>query len=549
MKPSLSRVRPLLVTALVLLLGVAGRTQQLLRTHVGSAAGDGFGVTSPAGDVDGDGHPDLLVGAPHHATAVGADVGSVAVLSGGNGATLFTFTGDAAGDLFGWSCAAAGDVNDDGHGDVAVGAPGSGSAPGFVRVLSGATGAVLRTLVGDQAAGAFGFAVAGNRDLDGDGMADLVVGAPLQDHGGTDTGSAYAFSGATGAVLHVTHGAGPGDQLGYAVATSIGDVLMTDAEPGVIIGCTQGGGDGHGLVLEVEPSTFAVVHSFSGGAAGDALGASVAVVGDVDGDGIFDVAAGSDPHGAGGVPGGPGYARIWSGDDGALLHTITGAQAGTGFASSVAGVGDVNGDGLADLALGEPLADGNGADAGGVRVYSGADATLLHHVQGPAAGAHLGAAAACAGDLNADLLADFAVGAPGGGTSGAGSVFVLSLTRWEDLGSGLPGVGGIPRLTGQGGLVAQTQATLSLTAGRPITAATLVLGFALTIDATAGKLVPTPDLVTTGLLTNVLGELDYSFTWPQGVPSGFTCYYQFVLTDPAAPGGQSRSNAVAAIVP
>jgi len=57
------------------------------------------------------------------------------------------------------------------------------------------------------------------------------------------------------------------------------------------------------------------------------------------------------------------------------------------------------------------------------------------------------------------------------------------------------------------------------------------------------------DLVTTGLLTNVLGELDYSFTWPTGVPSGFTFYYQFVISDPAAPGGQSRSNTVAAVVP
>jgi len=528
----------LLLPAFLLATGTA-QSQELLATYTG-ASGDAFGTARPAGDVNADGVPDLLVGAPKHATSLGPDVGSVRVVSGSTGATLFTFGGDASGDLFGWSCAAAGDCNGDGKGDVIVGAPGTGNKPGYARIFSGSNGSVLRTLTGGQPGGAFGWSVAGGRDFNGDGRSDVVVGAPLQDNGGTNTGSVRSFSGANGNQLQSRDGAAAGDLLGYSVSLPPG-TQMTDNLPGVIIGCTQEGNGGPGYALQVSPANFTVVKSFPGGAAGDRFGASVDVTGDLNGDGTADIVVGSNPQGA------PGYARALSGANGSQLLAIAGTVAGTGFGSFVAGVGDVDGDGRADLAVGEPLSDTEGTDAGSLRIYSGSNGAELHHVVGSSAGARLGSAVAFAGDLNGDLLADFATGAPGD-ASGAGKVYVLSLTRWEDLGSGIAGLNGIPRLEGQGGLLPSTGTALELTQARPLSSATLVAGTALKVMP-SGQLSPTAEVLVQGLQTNGAGQVDFNFTWPTGMPAGFTVYYQFLVTDPAATGGQARSNTVAGIVP
>jgi hypothetical protein len=294
-------------------------------------------------------------------------------------------------------------------------------------------------------------------------------------------------------------------------------------------------------VLQLTASTFAVQKTFPGAAAGDHFGVCVDVTGDLNGDGVPDIVAGSNPAS------GPGYARAFSGANGSQLLSIAGTLAGTGFASSVAGVGDVNGDGRADIAVGEPLSDTEGLDAGSLRVYSGASGAELHHVVGPAPGARLGTAVAFAGDLNGDLLADFATGAPGD-AAGAGKVYVLSLTRWEDLGSGVAGVNGVPTLDGKGGLLASTTTVLDLDNARPLAPVMLVVGTALKLTQ-GGLLVPTPDIVVQGLSTDDSGSLDFAFAWPAGLPSGFTMYYQFVVSDPAAPGGQARSNTVAGIAP
>lgn len=537
------------VAAAVLLwtaLAVTTSAQQLLRTDTGGS-GAGFGRAAPAGDVNGDGHDDLIVGAPLDDSA-GTDAGRAAVYSGSDGSVLFQFNGAGAGDLFGFSCAGAGDVNGDGHDDLLVGAPQTNvsGGHGYARLLSGADGSVLRTLTGAAAGDRFGATVAGAGDLNGDGKDDVLVGAPQNDSGGNDAGSVTAFSGANGGVLYSTSG-GAGDHLGAGLGCDLSRALKGDNEGDVLIGLTMDGGNGAGAVQVRSRSDFSLRFTLTG-QAGQRLGATVAPAGDVNGDGHIDLLAATDPRDSNGAPTAAAQVRLYSGSNGALLATFSDGQTGTGYGSALAALGDVTGDGVPDLAVGEPGHDGHGTDAGSVRIYSGSAGQTWYHVLGPAAGAGFGTSIAFADDLNADGLADCAVGSPAG-SSTAGHVYSLSVTRWEEIGSGLPGIAGIPRLTGEGGLVANVEASLTLTDARPVTAATLVLGFSLVIDGATNTLVPAPDLVVDGLLTSSSGTLVFTFTWPTGLASGTTIYHQFRIADPAAPSGQSRSNTVAALVP
>jgi hypothetical protein len=106
------------------------------------------------------------------------------------------FNGDSASDEFGYSVSGAGDVNGDGFDDLIVGVPrddNNGSNSGSARVFSGATGQVLYTFNGDFAGDEFGYSVSGAGDVNNDGFADLIVGARLDDNNTTNSGSARVF--------------------------------------------------------------------------------------------------------------------------------------------------------------------------------------------------------------------------------------------------------------------------------------------------------------------------------------------------------------------
>lgn len=539
---------PVLAAALLCTaLAVPASAQKMLRTDTG-LPGAGFGRAAPAGDVNGDGVTDLIVGAPLD-DAAGTDAGAATVLSGGDGGVLLLLKGSGPGDLFGSSCAGVGDVDGDGRDDLLIGAPQSNvpGGRGYVRLVSGASGAVLRTLTGAAAGDQFGAAVAGAGDLDGDGKADVLVGAPLNDAGGNDAGAATAFSGATGAALYSAKGSA-GDELGTSVACELAGSLCADNDSDVIISSTCDGGDRSGVVQVRSRTDFALRFKLIG-QAGQRLGATIAPAGDVDGDGRMDLLVATDPRDANGAPTAAGSVRLVSGSNGAPLATFSDGQLGTGYGSALAGLGDVTGDGVPDIAVGEPGHDGHGPDSGSVRIYSGSTGKTWYHLLGPNAGATFGASLACAGDINDDGLPDCSVGAPAVGAA-VGRVFSMSVTRWEEeVGSGLPGIVGVPRLTGQGGLIAAAEASLTLTDARPGTAATLILGFALVLDPQSNTFVPTQDLIVDGMVTSSDGSLVFDFAWPAGLASGTTVYHQFRIADPSASGGQSRSNAVAAKVP
>ncbi len=125
-------------------------------------------------------------------------MGCLVVAAPARGQTiLFTFDGDSAGDFFGISVSGAGDVNADGFADLIVGANGddnNGTRSGSARVFSGLDGSILFTFDGDSAGDRFGTSVSGAGDVNGDGFADLIIGAHLDDNNGTDSGSARVIS-------------------------------------------------------------------------------------------------------------------------------------------------------------------------------------------------------------------------------------------------------------------------------------------------------------------------------------------------------------------
>jgi hypothetical protein len=133
---------------------------------------------------------------------------------------------------FGWSIAFVGDLDGDGTSELAIGSVPE-TAPGYVTLVSGATGAVLRVHVSTQVEDFFGFSVAGVGDVDGDGVPDYAAGAPHWFVSAGFDGSATVYSGKSGALLWSVDG-GPDEQLGFSIA-GVGDV-DGNGRPEVLIG-------------------------------------------------------------------------------------------------------------------------------------------------------------------------------------------------------------------------------------------------------------------------------------------------------------------------
>ena len=483
----------------------------------GIDAGDQSGVSvSSAGDVNGDGYDDLIIGADGAdpggnnragetylvyggASAPGRD--GVLDLSGLDGTNGFILTGIDAYDYSGASVSSAGDINGDGYDDLIIGATRAGGAAGETYVVYGGAnapgtdgvldlGALDGTngfiLTGIDANDQSGRSVSSAGDINGDGYDDLIIGANGADNGAGETYIIYGGASAPGiggvldlGALDGTNGfiltGIDGDDRSGSSVSSAGDVngdgyddLIIGArfadpngrreagETYVVYGGASAPGTGGVLDLGALDGTNGFI--LNGIDASDFSGFSVSSAGDVNGDGYDDLIIGArlaDPNGASGagetyiVYGGasaPGTGGVLdlSDLDGTNGFTVTGIDAGDNSGFSVSSAGDVNGDGYDDLIIGARFADPNGdRDAGEAYiVYGGASAPgtdgvldlgALDDTNGfILAGIdrfdYSGSSVSSAGDINGDGYDDLIIGAhmaDPNGDSGAGETYVI----------------------------------------------------------------------------------------------------------------------------
>lgn len=444
-----------------------------------------------AGDINGDGFDDLIVGAPHNfddfysgasfvifGKASGFD--AAIPLSSLNGTNGFRLNGVAGGDAAGNAVSSAGDINGDGFDDLLIGAPISdvpkndtgytyvvfGKSSGFSATmeLSGLDGSNGFRMHLDKADQLLGWSISGAGDVNGDHVDDLIIGAPIGERSYVVFGKTSGFdtqldlASLNGSNGFQMNGLEDGAQFGNGV--SAGDI-NGDGINDLIVGSYYGG-SGTSYVIFGKASGFDAIldlsgldgsngFSVEGVAEGDEAGYSVGNAGDVNGDGFDDVIIGARSAGIDGKASGAAYvvfgkaagfdATIQLSDlDGSNGFRLAGVAEGDKAGRSVSSAGDFNGDGFADVLVGAVGSDANGVDSGAAYVVfgkaSGFSASLdLSNLSstdgfalsGLAAGNSLGKSVSSAGDLNNDGFDDLIIGASSanGSTFNSGAAYVI----------------------------------------------------------------------------------------------------------------------------
>ena len=390
---------------------------EMLQEWTGEAAGDQFGwIARNIGDVDGDGINDVTTSAPTNGEG-GQAAGKVYVYSGRTGSLLWSHAGEA-GERLGLGIEAAGDVNGDGTPDVVAGAPGGGRT----YVFGGRDGTILLTLQVEEQGDVFARKVSDVGDVDGDGHDDVLVGAPGHDGLADNAGRAYLFSGADGSVLLTLDGEKEGDGFGSSAGG------WTDGRRTfLVVGAPNAGPTNGGRTYVYKGLTSEPLFIIEADETGNALGGMfVSVVGDINNDGTPDV-YGSDWSNNALEPS-TGRIYVHSGSDGSRLLTLTGEAQGDGFGIGSADAGDVNGDGHDDLIIGAWQHGGAAPSGGKTYLFSGKDGALLHTFTGKVPGETFGFDATGMGDVNGDGVIDFLLTSAWSAINGArsGRMFIVS---------------------------------------------------------------------------------------------------------------------------
>ena len=375
---------------------------EVLHTLSGTNPGAFYGwAVSELGDVDGDSRTDLVVGEPFTAT------GTTWVYSGRTGDQLYRLDG-VPGDQQGYAIADAGDTDGDGVPDIVSGAPGVGR--GSVYLYSGATGRLLHRFSRGRNGDFFGAAVAGAGDVNRDGRADILVGATMSDGGGRDSGRAYVFSGRTYELIRKLDAGDEGDLFGSA--TDWTPDLNGDRRPELIVGAQNAGPTTGGKAYVFSGRNGRRLFTITPPASAVEFGSFfVAGVGDVNGDGTGDVYAADYADGSLGP--GTGRAAVHSGANGTELRSWTGSAGGEGLGPGRE-AGDVDGDGLGDLAIGSYTSSDGAPQAGKVEIFSGVDGSLVRRITSTTAFENLGFDTVGVGDLNDDGVPDLLISAASG---------------------------------------------------------------------------------------------------------------------------------------
>lgn len=331
---------------------------------------------APAGDVNGDGYSDLIIGAYPYDNGQ-TDEGTALIYHGGgvpgNETSRTVLVAAVASGRFGSVVADAGDINGDGNDDVLISAPGTDPAAAGRTLVAYGSEAGIGDAQSVYKTFAFGRTAAGAGDINGDGYADIIIGNPNY----TNTGN--------GGEARIYYGSATGlDSINYVTLT--------------------------------EPNN------------GSLFGSAVSGATDLNGDNYADIVIGAPKFKVGNEV--RGAAFVYYGSVNGLVTTpqvLTGKSINASMGASVAGLGDTNGDGFDDLIVGAPTTNTAAVEGGVAWIYygsvNGVDNSTTYF-KNDNAYAHFGASVACAGDVNGDALLDAVIGIPGHGLSKEGAVAV-----------------------------------------------------------------------------------------------------------------------------
>jgi hypothetical protein len=413
--------------------------------------GSDFASVASAGDVNGDGFADVIVGAPNYDNGQSNEGAAFVFLGGPDGiadagaaSAQAQLESNRSNSFFGASVASAGDVNGDGYADVIVGASNfdngqtnEGAAFVFLGSASGITDGNPLTahaqLESNEDYAGFGFSVASAGDVNGDGFDDVVVGGPGLHSNSTGHGIVLVFHGSSTGIHPATAssviaGPGPGWNLGYSVA-SAGDV-DGDGFSDVIMGApgrSNGqAGEGAGIVMRGSAIGLSGVGSnLEADQVNARMGQSVASAGDVNGDGYSDVIVAANGYDHGQTNEGAAFLFLGSASgipngNPTSAHGLLELDQMNAGVREVASAGDINGDGYSDVILGATEYANPNVDEGLALIFLGSasgipngnPATAYASIEGNADDAKLGAGVATAGDINGDGYADVLVSTP-----------------------------------------------------------------------------------------------------------------------------------------
>ncbi len=464
-----------------------------------------------------------------------------------------------------YSLAALGDVDSDGISDLAVGV--IGPIDYIVAVHSGADGGSIWSRPGT---GAFGKELAAPGDVDGDGVPDLAVGA-------FGDSTVHLLSGVDGGTIWTWTWNGPAlDYYGWAVA------VHADANGDGVLDLAVGSLKTASLPVRVLSGTDGSLLRLIPPGAGDAgFGGALGAPGDLDGDGVGELMVG--------VIGSPKRVRVYSGatDTEMMLLLPPGAAGSSWSPVELAGVGDADGDGVSDMAVGAwfdyPLSVANAG--GSVTIYSGANGAVLSFLYGTPYNAGFGMAIAGGVDVDGDGSPEIAIGAPGYLASwepAAGRVLIFramdgtvlqeidgqpndSLGQslaWLTTGSApvlavgapdgpaggrvllysdLDHAAGAPQLDVYGALVSDAPWIVRVSHGLPNHPVFLVVGLSeLAAPFKGGTLIPVPTSLF-GVSLDGNGAIELAGVWPPLVPPPPSVWIQAWLPDPQGPHGWSAT--------
>ena len=447
-----------------------------------AVAASGSATLAAPGDLDGDGLPDVVVGLPAHGSPPGR--GRVVFARAHTGEVFASWEGRAPGDRLGASLQVLPDLDGDGHAELAAGAPGSGAVDGEVLVLSG-SGSVLAAL-----------------------SPSGVTGCCLPRRFGAD----LALADDAELVIAM-----PGEPSSAVVPrVQVFDVTtLLDATPA--------------LLLDVVGTT-------------PGWASALDRVADIDGDGHDELLIGA-PFGAGATA--SPVAELRSGTDGALLDVVAPPSPTAQFGIDVAGLGDIDADGVPDFVV-SGTGDSSQLSLARAVVYSGADRSVVFDILGTSGPQGVFARhVAVQPDLTGDGIGELSVS---DGFEGVLRVYSPSGVI-EDLGSPLPGAFGAPQLDVTGTLIGGEQIVVTLGSAAPRAPVFVLFGFGLVAaPLLGGVMLPETIVVASGLATDGAGELTLTERWPVGFPS-VTLYVQAWLLDPTGPLGATSSNGLALSAP